>query len=115
MSSKQPKVQYGIQITKPWSKEMYDHNDKVAELMKEEIEAQVDIAEGNDDWDTLNQLITLCGGLKHGEGYTIGELWENCLSELERVQNYWLNEEYPYFVKKGLVKDVKLKFVGYDK
>ena len=28
---KQPKVEYGIEITKPWSKEMYDHNDKISE------------------------------------------------------------------------------------
>ena len=33
-AKKSPKVQYGIEITKPWSKEMYDHNDKVASEMK---------------------------------------------------------------------------------
>ena len=27
---------YGIEITKPWSKEMYDHNEKVAEEMRKE-------------------------------------------------------------------------------
>ena len=27
-------IKYGIKITKPWSKEMYDHNDKVADIMK---------------------------------------------------------------------------------
>lgn len=116
MSKKQPKVHYGIEITKPWSREMYDHNDKVADLMKEQIKIQVDIAENNDDWDTLNELVTLCGGLKHREGdFTIGELWERCIEELDNVGNWWLNSEYLYFVKKGLVKDIELKFVGYDK
>ena len=30
-------MNYGIEITKPWSKEMYDHNDMVSQLMKLEI------------------------------------------------------------------------------
>jgi len=36
---KTPKVEYGIQITKPWSREMYDHNDEVAEVVKAKIHA----------------------------------------------------------------------------
>ena len=36
-AKKSPKVQYGIEITKPWSKEMYDHNDMVSEEMKKNI------------------------------------------------------------------------------
>ena len=31
------KVLIKPQVTKPWSKEMYDYNDKVADLMKENI------------------------------------------------------------------------------
>ena len=27
-TKKKNEVKYGIEITKPWSKEMYDHNDK---------------------------------------------------------------------------------------
>ena len=34
---KSPKFQYGIEITKPHSKEMYDHNDMVNSLMKKNI------------------------------------------------------------------------------
>jgi hypothetical protein len=34
---KTPKVEYGIQIVKPWSREMYDHNDGVAEVVKAKI------------------------------------------------------------------------------
>jgi len=37
-SNRRPReVQYGIEITKPWSKEMYDHNEKVAEDVKTQI------------------------------------------------------------------------------
>ena len=34
---KEPTFAYGIEITKPFSKEMYDHNDMVAKEMKENI------------------------------------------------------------------------------
>ena len=30
--AKAKKVEFGIEITKPWSKEMYAHNDEVQEL-----------------------------------------------------------------------------------
>ena len=102
-------------ITKPWSKEMYDYNDYVANFMKMEIETKINEAEKNDDFATLNELMVLCGGIKYGDSYTIGELWEDSLNELQNVQNYWLNMEYPYAVSQGLVPDVNLKFVGYDK
>ncbi len=35
---KAPKVKYGIEIVKPWSKEMYSHNDKVADEIRDIVE-----------------------------------------------------------------------------
>ena len=106
-------MNYGIKITKPWSKEMYDHNNIVSELMKLEIIKS--IVNFQNDFDKLNELMVLCGGIKYGDSYDIEELKEDCLNEVDTVQNYWLNEEYPFAVSNGLVDDVKLKFVGYDK
>ena len=106
-------MNYGIKITKPWSKEMYDHNDMVSEVMKSEIINQ--IKKNQNNYDKLNELIVLCGGIKYGDGYSIEELFEDCLNEVDTVQNYWLNEEFPYAVSQGLVNDIDLKFVGYDK
>jgi hypothetical protein len=34
---KEARVEFGITITKPWSKEMYDHNEDVAEVVKEMV------------------------------------------------------------------------------
>ena len=106
-------MNYGIKITKPWSKEMYDHNDMVSEVMKSEIINQ--IKKNQNNYDKLNELIVLCGGIKYGDGYSIEELFEDCLNEVDNVQNYWLNEEFPYAVSQGLVNDIDLKFVGYGK
>ena len=101
-------------VTKPWSKEMYEWNDFVATLMKREIKVQIENSYKNNDYDKLNQLITLCGGIKYGDGFSIDDLYEGCLNEVEMVQNYWLNEEWDYAVKEGIVSDcVEINFIGY--
>ena len=99
-------------VVKPWSNEMYDWNDKVSDLMKAEIKIQIE--KNKDDFDKLNELITLCGGIKFGDGYEIEELYDECLKELENVQNYWLNDEWAWSVEQGIVTDcIKIDFVGY--
>ena len=110
------KVLIKPEITKPWSKEMYDYNDKVADMMKDEIQYQIEKATNNNDTDHLNELIVLCGGVKHASP-SVDSLEEDCLEELTMVQNYWLNEEWDYAVNKlQIVRDVvPYKFVGYDK
>ena len=97
-------------VTKPWSKEMYDYNDKVADLMKKNILTSIHTNRNN--WDNLNELMVLCGGIKYGEGYNIDDLYLDVNIEVENVQNYWLHEEYPYAVKQGLVEPVLYDFVG---
>lgn len=97
---------------KPWSNEMYDWNDKVADLMKAEILIQIE--SNKDDFDKLNGLVTLCGGIKFGDGYSVEDVYEACIKEVENVQNYWLNEEWTWSVTQGIVTDcIRIDFVGY--
>ena len=105
------KVLIKPKVTNPWSKDMYDYNDKVADMMKKNIIKSIHTNRNN--WDNLNELMELCGGIKYGDGYDIDELYLDVNKEVENVQNYWLNEEYPYAVKKGLVEPVMYEFVGY--
>ena len=105
------KVLIKPKVTNPWSKDMYDYNDKVADLMKKNILKSIHTNRNN--WDNLNELMELCGGIKYGDGYDIDELYLDVNNEVENVQNYWLNEEYPYAVKKGLVEPVMYEFIGY--
>lgn len=107
------KVLVKPKVTKPWSKEMYDYNDKVAEIMKQNIIES--IVKYQNDFDKLNELMVLCGGIKYGSGYDINDLYQAVHEEVDVVPNYWLNEEYDYAVKQGLVKDVLYKMVGYGK
>ena len=83
-------MNYGIKITKPWSKEMYDHNNMVSELMKLEIIKS--IVKYQNDFDKLNELMVICGGIKYGSGYSIDDLYQDVHNEVDNVQNYWLNE-----------------------
>ena len=100
-------------ITKPWSKEMYEWNDIVAGLMKAKIRESIE--KNKDNWNILNELIVLCGGIQYGDGFSIEDLYEGCLDELDSVMNYWLNEEFPYAVSKGWVEDIEtdMNFIGY--
>ena len=112
-SKKAPTFKYGIEITKPWSKEMYAHNDLVADKMKQKIVNS--IVKNQNDFDKLNELMDLCGGIKFGDGYTIDDLYSAVHDEVDCVQNYALNEYYSYYVEQGLVEKVDLEFIGYEK
>jgi len=114
---KEKKVVYGIEIAKPWSKAMYAHNDKVAEVVKatvhamwieayEELEEFVgaydddcdddEILFQDVDWDIATekmveiQKAVTCYGF--GDGYTIGEVADEVARELEMAPLYRLNE-----------------------
>ena len=110
------KVVYGIEITTPWSKEMYAHNEAVAEVVKatvhamwiesyEELEEFVGAYDDCDedeilfqdmDWDFATekmveiQKAVTCYGF--GDGYTIGEVADEVARELEMAPLYRLNE-----------------------
>jgi len=75
---KEAKVEYGITITKPWSREMYDHNDALAELVKDTVlnmwnEAyKAAKAEFVDEDELGNEFGDMC--------------WDGASSEMERIQ-----------------------------
>ena len=51
---------------------MYDYNDEVANIMKHNIVES--IVKYQNDFDKLNELMVLCGGIKYGDGYSIDDL-----------------------------------------
>jgi hypothetical protein len=107
--------QYGIEITKPWSSEMYEHNDKIADVMKENILKSLTEVYNKNDETSLREIGKSLLAYGFGQGYSMDEMYNEICSELDVVQNFWLNDEYPYLAKKGYVKDIEIGFVGYDK
>ena len=128
--AKAKKVEFGIEITKPWSKEMYDHNDEVQEVVvgiitkmwrdemadvrtaweeemaDEEFEPDFEEAE----WSHFNegilsdiQTAVTCHGFLN---YSVVDVEQIVLDELETAPYYRLNEmveELDLKLEKGFV------------
>ena len=109
-------TKYGIEITKPWSPAMYDHNDKVANEMKAAIKEALDEAfeQGNDR--DLEFIAKSVSGYGYGTGHGPESIYVDACRNLEMVQHYWLNDWcWDELVEAELVQDIETKFVGYDK
>lgn len=117
---KKIKEMYGVAIVKPWSKEMYDHNDKVAEEIKATIfsewllaysDAEIEYDgyyDWNDEFDTPENFELRewedCASDKmkdiqnaitlygFGSGYAILDIEEKIKNELENAPYYRLKE-----------------------
>ena len=104
-----------IEITKPWNNDMYKHNEKVADLMKDELSKKLLESYQNDDEDSLRAVGGIISGIGYGNGYDFHSIWDENNKEIDRLQNFWLAEEYPYGVEKGIVSKIKHEFIGYKK
>jgi hypothetical protein len=121
LRKKAPRYQYGILITKPWSMEMYDHNDRVSPVVKANLKAALDrallafngsvedICMPSDDLYIIAKNICASGW----SYYSAKDVYDDAIRELKRVQNYWLNTEYPALVKCGLCPQVDPFYIGY--
>ena len=119
---KEAKVEYGITITKPWSREMYDHNDDVAEVvvnkvqslwaealnecqdrLGEEFMADADWSQATPEMVEIQKAVTCyCFGM----GYTIAEVAEEVEKELDRSASFRLKEiaeELDIVLEKGFI------------
>ena len=126
-AKKSPKFQYGIEITKPFSKEMYNHNDKVVTIMKgiilstwsklmEEFanfDMDTDWSVISDDSDIVKLQKEICYS-SFGGGYTISNVDEEFKGELETLAPYQLAEIYPSLVKDGFVEDIGVDIIGFE-
>ena len=126
------KEKYGIEITKPWSKEMYAHNDEVLKEFVEEVKAKWYCAyleaedlyyrDGRADEDELDfeesefnynanaimldvqEAVTITG---YGSGYTIYDVEKDVHQELNAMP-YWRAKE----VAEDLSLNLDKEFIG---
>jgi hypothetical protein len=121
---REKKVEFGIEIVKPWSQAMYDHNDEVAEVVRFEVKELLDAAVNNflADFDLTEDALTLaweddatpelkniqtavtCYGF--GSGYTVERVIGQVEQELEDAPLYRLKdiaEELGLALEKGFV------------
>ena len=100
---KEKVFQHGIEITKPWSKEMYAHNDKVATEVRDEIwerwakavlDANIDKEDAweyaaTEEMEDIQTAVTCYG---FGSGFTIEAVEDEVVNEMENLPYYRLNE-----------------------
>ena len=111
------KVEYGIQITKPWSREMYDHNDMVADAVRVKVFEMWTNAYDTDidgEWEYVAtpemikiQKAVLCHGF--GSEYSIEYVSLRVEEELEDAPYYRLKE-----IAEELDITLKNGFVGFS-
>jgi len=130
---KAPKIKYGIEIVKPWSKEMYNHNDKVADEVRgivekkwkdayEAAEADYDAEYEDEDFtpeefeyaDWLNnqtdELVALQEAViivGYGPGFEMHRVDEDFNNDLENAAYWRLNE-----IAEELEIELTCQFVG---
>lgn len=128
-SKKTPQYQYGIEITKPFSKAMYDHNDAVAEVLKLNItkawneafklaeldfisyleEDQQGMLFADSDWSIFNAnqvMQDLSKGVivtGYGGGFTIQDVQNDFYRDLKCMENWQLHETYAELYHDGCV------------
>ena len=125
---KAAKTEYGIAIVKPWSKAMYDHNELVADVVRNEIESRwisalmefekefdededldldwMDWAGASEEMRAIQTAITCYG---FGSGYSIARVAERVMRDLDETPLYRLKE---------IAEDLGLKlekgFIGFN-
>jgi hypothetical protein len=122
---KEAKVEYGIQIVKPWSTAMYDHNDLVADIVRNRVlymwfdaldatEAELDDIDFLDmDWSSASPLMVeiqtaiTCYGF--GFGHDIGDVSAQVEDALENAPLYHLKE-----IAEELGLELEKGFVGFN-
>ena len=126
---KEKKIVYGIEIVKPWSLEMYNHNDMVADAVRilvtqrwenalnafqDELEdgiVEYDMADlaweqATEELQEIQRAVTCYG---FGRGYDVAEVSNRVIQELEDAPLYRLNE-----IAEELELDLKVGFVGFS-
>ena len=123
---KEAKVEFGITITRPWSLEMYAHNDMVADavriLVTQRWENALNTFEeelgeefmSDTEWSVLAtaemkeiQRAITCYGF--GYGYDVAEVSKRVIQELEDAPLYRLKE-----IAEDLELPLKVGFVGFN-
>jgi len=121
-SKKTPIFNYGIEITKPFSKTMYDHNEICAKEMRFNIKDawhnEAIKFMGDDEWPTEGKIVEIqkaVMAMGYGDGYTINEVERDFYSELDNMADWQLHENYSYMsFKNSMVPRTRFMMLGFD-
>jgi hypothetical protein len=96
-----PKIyKHGIEIVKPWSKEMYDYNDNIREHMINEVQSVINMLS---DETVANKLAKIINPYGYGEGHNLESMKADMLKNAEHFENYWLAEIWDELIEADFV------------
>jgi hypothetical protein len=99
-----PKIyKHGIEITKPWSKEMYEYNENVKEIMIKEITFSINALQ---DEETAQKLAKIINPYGYGQGYDLKDMQADMLNNVEYVENYWLAQIWDELIDAEFVQPI---------
>jgi hypothetical protein len=121
---KEKKVVYGIEIVKPWSSEMYAHNEEVADVVKTKVHAmwveaitefqkefdyndqmlECEFTNASDELKRIQRAVTVYG---FGFGYDVNRVAEIVGEEIEDAPFYRLKD-----IAEELELELEKEFVG---
>jgi hypothetical protein len=115
MAKKQPKVEYGIEITKPWSLEMYEHNEELGEKFRIELMETLDrVVKLNDEVELRKFSKTICYH-GFGEGFSYDDIVNETRLDIETMANFQMNEDLDWHINNGYIQQPEKIFIGYGK
>jgi hypothetical protein len=99
-----PKIyKYGIEITKPWSSEMYDFNDNLREYYQEQIIEMINNLETPEQCQEIAKIVNPYGygaGLMHDVEYMQGDM----ISNVKFEGNWWIKDVISELVAKEMIQ-----------
>ncbi len=121
---KEKKVVYGIEIVKPWSSEMYAHNEEVADVVRTKVHAmwveaitkfakefdyndqmlECEFTNASDELKRIQRAVTVYG---FGFGYDVNRVAEIVGDEIEEAAFYRLKD-----IAEELELELEKEFVG---
>jgi hypothetical protein len=115
MTNKEPKFEYGIEITKPWSMEMYDHNEELGDKLRIELMETLDrVVELNDETELRKFSKAICYH-GFGEGYSYNDIVNETRLDIETLPNFQMNEDLDWYINNGYIQQPEKRFIGYGK
>lgn len=94
---------YGIEITKPWSQEMYDFNDNLRTYYVDQI---LDLIETCDTPEKCQQLAKVINPYGYGPGLEddIEYMQDDMRGNIQNAENYWIKDVVTELVAKESIQ-----------
>lgn len=99
-----PKIyKHGIEITKPWSREMYKYNENIKSHMINDIKFAINAIS---DIETAKKLGKILMSSGYGYGFTMDSIKADLLSNIDYVESWWIAEIWDDLISDEFVRPI---------